>query len=220
MKKDPYEILGVNKDASEAEIKKAFRKKAQKYHPDRSKGQDAEAKFKDVNAAYEILADKNKRAQYDRFGSTDPAGGFQGGGGFGGFEGVDFGDMGGFGDIFETFFGGSRSGGRRSASPSKGSDLEAQITISFSEAVFGIDKKINLNRLEKCQQCRGNGAEPGTKIENCSECHGAGEVRTVQQTILGQIQSSRTCPQCRGEGKVPKKPCRDCAGVGVARKNR
>lgn len=221
MSKDYYKILGVDKNSSQEEIKKAFRKKAHEYHPDKKTGD--EAKFKEANEAYQTLGDEKKKAQYDQFGAgyENMQGGRGGAGGFGGFGDFssggfnvnmdDLGDMfGGFGDMFG--FGGGSSGRRRQ---SRGSDLEMNMTIEFSEAVFGIDKEIKINKKVKCTHCHGNMAEPGTKINTCSTCHGSGRVMRVQRTILGNIQMQATCDHCGGEGKTYEKKCTKCHGSGV-----
>ncbi len=215
MSKDYYELLGVSKTSSEEEIKKAFRKKAHQYHPD--KGGGDEAKFKEVNEAYQVLGNKDKRAQYDRFGSaySNQPGGGQGYGGFEGFGGQgfninmdDFGDMfGGLGDIFG--FG----GGKRKRS-NRGADLELSVSIPFMEAVFGTEKEINLSKAVSCKTCKGNGAEPGTNPETCKTCNGQGRVNQIQQTMFGQVQMQTACPNCHGEGKIITKPCEDCRGSG------
>lgn len=215
---DYYATLGVSKGATPDEIKKAFRKKAHECHPDK-KGGD-EKKFKEVNEAYQVLSNPEKRKQYDQFGSTfeqaGRQGGFSGGQGFGGFNGQgfninmdDLGDI--FGDLGDIFgFGGKR---RRSSTRS-GRDLHMDMTIDFSEAVFGIEKVIELEKVIACEHCHGSGAEPGSKIETCPECQGSGQVRRVQQTILGAIQSVTACPRCQGEGKIISQPCSRCNGQG------
>lgn len=223
MSKDYYKVLGVDKNASQDEIKKAFRKKAHEYHPDKKTGD--EAKFKEINEAYQTLGDTKKKAQYDQFGSGyenmrgGQGGGFGGGfsgfgGGFGGVDMDDLGDMfGGFGDMFG--FGGG--GGRRQ--PSHGADLQMSMTIDFMEAVFGIDKEVRITKKVKCDHCHGNMAEPGSKINTCSTCHGSGRVVRVQRTILGNIQMQATCDHCGGEGKTYEKKCTKCHGAGVVNDN-
>ncbi len=230
MPKDYYEILGVAKDASEVEIKKAYRKAAQKHHPD--KGGD-EAKFKEVNEAYQTLSDKQKRSQYDQFGSAFGQAGGQPGGGFyqqGGFSGQEgFSGFGGgqysqqgfninlddldLGDIFGSFFGGGAGKSRRTG-PIQGDDISVNIEISFEDAFWGVEKEIELYKRDKCERCHGNGAEPGTKIETCKTCNGSGKVRKTQQTIMGAFTQVVTCPDCRGEGKKAQKPCVKCGGDG------
>ncbi len=226
MSKDLYEILGVPKNATDKEIKAAYRKAALKYHPDKNKGdKEAETKFGEINAAYSVLSDQKKRQQYDQFGSVPGAGGSYGGGaggfggfgggGFGGFDGVDFGGGGGFADIFESFFGGGgrRSGGRgRKSATSRGSDIEATIVLTFEEAAFGVTKELEITKPERCDKCAGKGAEPGSPIINCKACSGTGEIRTVKNTILGQMVTSHVCGECEGVGKIPEKKCTKCHG--------
>lgn len=221
-KKDYYDILGVSKDANDQEIKKAYRKMAMKYHPDKHKGDKAaETKFKDINEAYQVLSDKQKRQSYDQFGSADgPGFGGFGGGGFGGqgFNGADFG---GFSDIFETFFGGGAGGGGRSArrtGPVRGANIEGNVRLKFEEAVFGTEKELELTKADTCEQCKGDGVEPGSKMVSCNECSGTGEVRSVQNTIFGQMATSRMCGVCEGVGRVPEKKCTTCHGKGRVRK--
>ena len=212
---DYYKTLGVEKGASEAEIKKAYRKLAQKYHPDT--GQGDEKKFKEVTEAYEVIGDKQKRAQYDQFGSA--GGNFGGGGaGFGGFDfknvNFDFGggNAGGFGDIFDSFFGGGRS--RSSTGPVTGSDVEMVMQIEFEEAIFGTTKNFEVSAYEQCDTCSGNGAEPGSKIKTCDTCSGTGQQIRMQRTPFGQIQSTSVCGSCQGEGRIPEKKCHSCEGQG------
>ncbi|KKT75556.1 MAG: Chaperone protein DnaJ [Candidatus Peregrinibacteria bacterium GW2011_GWA2_44_7] len=212
MNKDLYEILGVSKSATEAEIKQAYRKLAQKYHPDLNTGDEKSAeKFKEINLAYEVLSDPKKRQQYDQFGSTTP-----GGDGFpGGFGGFDASNMGGFADIFETFFGGSgpTGGGQtRKRGPIPGNDIESILKLSFEEAVFGAEKTLELNKAEVCGHCAGQANEPGTPIVTCTACKGTGQIRSVRQTLLGNIQTVQTCSNCHGEGKIPEKKCSQCHG--------
>ena len=214
--KDYYELLGLQKGASDDEIKRAFRKLAVKYHPDRNQGNtEAEEKFKEINEAYQILSDPEKKARYDQFGSAafDGSGGF-GGGGFDGF------DMGGFGDIFDTFFGGGGGSSRRRNGPVRGNDIEYTITLTFEEAVFGVEKEISVTRSENCEHCNGSGAEPGTNVKTCPTCNGAGQVRVQRQTPLGSFVSTSTCDKCNGTGKVVETPCSHCRGKGSARKTR
>ncbi|MBU4216859.1 molecular chaperone DnaJ [Candidatus Parcubacteria bacterium] len=219
MSKDYYKVLGVDKNSSQEDIKKAFRKKAHEYHPDKKTGD--EAKFKEINEAYQTLGDEKKKSQYDQFGSGyenmrgGQGGGFGGfsGGGFGGVDMDDLGDMfGGFGDMFG--FGG---GGRRQQS--RGADLQMNMTIDFAEAVFGIDKEVRVNKKVTCNHCHGNMAEPGSKVNTCSTCHGSGRVMRVQRTILGNIQMQATCDHCGGTGKTYEKKCTKCHGVGVVNDN-
>jgi len=215
-KRDYYEVLGVPRDADEAAIKSAYRKLARQYHPDVNKSPDAEERFKEINEAYEVLSDPEKRRAYDRYGYAATQGGFGAAG-----PATGFGGMGGFSDLFEEFFGGF--GGMRSASrgPVRGDDLRYDLEITFQEAVFGAEKEIEVPRLERCPVCQGSGAEPGTKPIRCPQCHGTGEVRRAQQTILGQFVSVTTCPRCNGEGEVVTTPCSNCRGqkrVTVLRK--
>ena len=219
-KRDYYEVLGLKKGASEDEIKKAFRKMAMKYHPDKNPGdKEAEEMFKEINEAYAVLSDPEKKDKYDRFGHAvvDPNAGFGGGaGGFGGF--------GGFEDIFDMFggaFGGGFGGGSRGRKngPRKGSDLQKSITIDFKEAAFGTKKEIRINKYVKCKTCGGTGAEPGTSKKTCPKCGGSGEVRTAQRTPLGTFQSVSPCPDCNGTGEINESPCKDCGGTGKVRDN-
>ena len=220
-KRDYYEVLGVEKSATDQELKKAYRKLAMKYHPDRNPDdKEAEEKFKEVNEAYEVLSDETKRRTYDQFGheGVNGQGGFGGQGfggqGFGGgFEDI-FGDM--FGDIFGGGFGGS--GRTRRRGPERGADIRQNVTISFEEAAFGKKMSIKINRTEECSECNGSGAKPGTSKKTCSTCNGSGEVRTVQRTPFGNIASSRTCDKCNGEGEVVESPCPKCNGKGNTRK--
>jgi len=230
-KRDFYEALGIKKGASDPEIKKAFRKKAMEYHPDKNPGDKvAEEKFKEVNEAYEILSDKEKKERYDRFGhaGVDPNAGFGGGGGFGGFGGfggggggtgtADFGDI--FGDIFGGMFGGGgQSGQRRRNAPRKGQDLQKSITISFKEAAFGTKKQVVINRNVVCPDCKGTGAEKGTAKKTCPDCNGSGQVQTQQKTPFGTFTNVGTCPRCKGTGEIIEKPCKKCGGSGHIRKN-
>ncbi|MGG7198406.1 molecular chaperone DnaJ [Clostridium butyricum] len=217
--KDYYEVLGLQKGASDDEIKRAFRKLAVKYHPDRNQGNaEAEEKFKEINEAYQILSDPEKKAKYDQFGSAafDGTGGFNGGG-FGGFDGFD---MGGFGDIFESFFGGGGGNSRRRNGPVRGNDIEYTVTLTFEEAVFGVEKEISITRSENCEHCSGSGAEPGTNVKTCPTCGGSGQVRVQRQTPLGSFVSTSTCDHCQGSGKITETPCKECKGKGNIRKNR
>lgn len=217
-KRDYYEVLGLSKNASEADIKKAYRLMAKKYHPDMNPGdKEAEAKFKEVNEAYDVLSDADKKAKYDQFGHAafDPtAGGGYGGGGFGGFG--DFGDI---GDIFGSFFGGGFGGGGRQNrnAPMRGEDVLARVTITFEEAAFGVKKDVSFNRVQKCADCGGSGAAKGSTVETCSVCRGSGQ-RTVTQRIAGMaFQSTATCDACRGSGKIIKEPCTNCRGTGYVK---
>ena len=217
-KRDYYEVLGVDKSADDATLKKAYRTLAKKYHPDMNPdNKEAEAKFKEVNEAYEVLSDPEKKAKYDQFGHAafDPsAGGGYGGGGFGGFG--DFGDI---GDIFGSFFGGGFGGSsqRRRNGPVRGEDISLRLTISFEEAAFGVKKDITYNRVQKCDDCKGSGAAEGSSPETCPHCHGTGQ-RQVTQRIGGMaFQSTTTCDNCRGTGKIIKNPCQNCRGTGYVR---
>lgn len=236
MQKDLYEILGVPKTATDKEIKAAYRKLALKYHPDKNKSdKDAEKKFGEINVAYEILSDSKKRKQYDQFGAVPgapgaPGGGFPGGG-FGGFGGgaqgewapgrQPFENLGGFADIFESFFGGGARGGGggggrgrgRSGGAARGADIEAVVGLAFEEAAFGVTKELEITKPDRCGYCGASGAEPGTPIVNCKACGGTGEIRTVKNTILGQMVTSRGCSECGGEGKVPERKCSKCHGT-------
>lgn len=233
-KRDYYEVLGVNKNATEDELKKAYRKLAKQYHPDANldKKAEAEAKFKEVNEAYETLSDPQKRKMYDQFGPDGPQGFGGGQGPFGqqggyysydgsGFDG--FGDFGDLGDIFSSFFGGgfgARSGQstKKQNGPRKGADLNLHMEISFEEAYLGVEKEILITRNETCNHCHGTGAKPGTNPIRCPECQGTGQVKQVQNTILGQVQTTRTCTTCHGTGEIIKEACEECRGKGTIRK--
>ncbi|MFL0251191.1 molecular chaperone DnaJ [Clostridium neuense] len=219
-KKDYYEVLGLQKGASEDEIKKAFRKLAIKYHPDKNRGnKEAEEKFKEINEAYQVLSDPEKKANYDRFGTAD----FNGaGGGFGDFQG-GFGDFSDLGDIFSSFFGGGFGGGgarRNPNAPERGNDLEYTITLTFEEAVFGVKKEINLTRNEACETCHGTGAKPGTSAKKCDKCGGSGRIRVQRNTALGSFVTETSCDKCGGKGTIITDPCPDCHGSGSVRKRR
>ncbi len=219
-KRDYYELLGIQKGASDEEIKKAYRKMAKKYHPDLNKGDAAaEQMFKDVNEAYSVLSDPQKKSRYDQFGhaGVDPSYGAGGGGGYGGFGGMDF-DV---SDIFSSFFGGGFGGGasRRNA-PIQGEDREVRVNLTFEEAVFGCEKEIKFNRIEMCDDCKGSGAAKGTSPETCSKCSGTGQVRVQQRTPFGVMQTQRTCDACGGKGKTVKTPCSSCSGSGYVRKHK
>ncbi len=218
-KRDYYEVLGVDKNASADEIKKAYRKSAMKYHPDRNPGdKNAEEKFKELGEAYEVLSDPDKKSRYDQFGhaGVDPnygggAGGY--GQGFGGFGG--FGD---FGDIFGDIFGGGRSRGRTRNAPRQGEDVGTRLELAFEEAAFGTEKEVTVQRIENCGSCNGSGSADGA-IETCSQCRGTGQVRTTQSFMGMQMQSTATCPTCSGRGKIVKNPCNTCRGKGKVRRN-
>lgn len=220
-KRDYYEVLGVQKNAGEDEIKKAYRSLAKKYHPDMNPGdKEAEVKFKEVNEAYAVLSDPDKRSKYDRFGHAafDPAsgGGGSGFGGFGGFGGADFD----FGDIFSSFFGGGSSSRGRQNMAIEGDDVATRVTISFEEAAFGCKKDISFARIESCGECGGTGAEKGSSVESCATCRGTGRVTVQQQTMLGYMQTQRSCQSCRGTGKIIKSPCKNCNGKGRIKINK
>ncbi|MBO7253078.1 MAG: molecular chaperone DnaJ [Oscillospiraceae bacterium] len=221
-KRDYYEVLGVQKSATPEEIKKAYRKSAMKYHPDRNPGdKDAEAKFKEVGEAYEVLSDEGKRSRYDQYGfaGVDPnygAGGGYGGSGFGGFGG--FGGFDDLGDIFGEFFGGGRSSGRSTQNaPRRGENVMSHLELTFEEAAFGCEKEVATQRIENCAVCHGSGSSDGV-METCTQCAGRGQVRTVQNFMGMQMQSTTTCPQCSGRGKIIKNPCGTCKGKGKVRK--
>ncbi|MCC7117142.1 MAG: molecular chaperone DnaJ [Anaerolineales bacterium] len=207
MSSDYYEILGVGRNATDDELKAAFRKLARQYHPDVNKDPHAEEKFKEINEAYGALSDSEKRARYDRFGKE----GLGGSGGFHDYT-VDI------NDLFEGLFGGFGGGRRSRNAPRRGRDLQMQISLTFEEAVFGVEKEIEFSRDEPCSHCQGNGAEPGTKPVKCSTCNGQGEVRQVRQTFLGQMVQTGTCPTCNGRGEIISTPCKVCRGSGLERK--
>ncbi|WP_281888302.1 molecular chaperone DnaJ [Paenibacillus sp. YYML68] len=212
-KRDYYEVLGVGKDSSQEDIKKAYRKLARQYHPDVNKAADAETKFKEAKEAYDVLSDDQKKAQYDRFGHVDPnQGGFGGGGGGG--------DFGGFGDLFDMFFGGGGGQRRNPNAPQRGNDLQYTLTIEFKEAVFGKKLDIHIPRTETCDTCHGSGAKPGTKPDTCGVCHGSGQQEVVQNTAFGRIVNRRVCSACQGQGKTIKDKCSTCHGNGKVKKQR
>lgn len=216
-KRDYYEVLGVGKNASADEIKKAFRKAAVQHHPDKEGGD--EAKFKEINEAYEVLKDDKKRQRYDQFGHAGVGGnssGFEGFGGQGQNINFDFGDLG-LGDIFSSFFGGG--GGQQRSRQTRGRDVETDVTITFEEAVFGTEVDLNLRLESVCEHCKGVAAEPGYELKTCDECKGAGQVNRVVRTVFGNIQQATICPKCSGRGKVPEKVCSVCSGKGTVRKN-
>ena len=207
-KRDYYEVLGVSKTATDDEIKKAYRSLAKKYHPDVCKEPDAEAKFKEVQEAYEVLSDSTKRQQYDQFGHEGPMGGA------GGFDGFNFGGggFGGFEDIFSSFFGGGRT--QTNTGPKRGRNIKTSITLTFEEAAFGVEKEITLNKLDTCKDCSGTGAMSGKDIETCPRCHGRGKVIVEQNSFFGRIQTEAVCPNCNGKGKTIKNKCTTCHGEG------
>jgi len=216
-KRDYYELLGISKSASPDEIKKAFRKAAVEHHPD--KGGD-ESKFKEINEAYEVLSNPDKRKRYDQFGHAGVGGARSGPSGFGGFGGqemhFDFGDLG-LGDIFSSFFGGQGSG-RSSSRQSRGRDIETSVDLAFEQAVFGTDIDLRLNLNDTCEHCSGKTVEPGHDMKTCNECRGSGQVVTVTKTIFGNIQQATICSSCEGRGKIPEKKCTLCHGKGVKNK--
>ena len=220
-KRDYYEVLGIQKGASEDEIKKAYKKLARKYHPDMNPGdKEAEEKFKEVNEANEVLSDPEKKARYDQFGfaGVDPNyGAGAGGGAYGG--GFDFGDL---GDIFGSFFGGGFGGGQRRNpnAPQRGESIRASVSASFTEAAFGCEKSVTLERSEQCPTCKGNGCAPGTTPEICPDCHGTGTVQTRRQTPMGVFASNGPCRKCGGTGRLIHQPCSDCRGTGAVRKRK
>ena len=222
-KRDYYEVLGVSKGASQDEIKKAYRKLAKANHPDLNPGDAAaEARFKEINEAYEVLSDSAKRARYDQFGfaGVDPSYGGGGGGFGGGFSGdFDFGDL---GDIFGSFFGGGFGGGsaRNRNGPQRGESLRMGLTITFEEAAFGCEKEVSLDRVEQCETCGGSGAAPGTSLETCSNCGGSGTVQQRRQTPMGVFATTSACPRCGGRGKIISSPCSSCNGSGQTRKRK
>lgn len=218
-KRDYYEILGVNKTATTDELKKAYRKLALKYHPDKGGDAEAEGKFKEINEAYSVLSDPEKRKAYDQYGHDGPFGANSGGfkqnyQQYGGFNGqnmdFDLGDLGGFGDIFETFFGSSR--GRSTRRKKRGADIEARIKIDFMEAAFGAEKDFKLLKMNVCDRCYGTGAEPGVGQKTCPTCHGKGQITTQARTVFGTFAQTAICPECQGIGKVPEKKCSKCSG--------
>ena len=224
-KRDYYEVLGVSKGASDDEIKKAYRKLAKKYHPDMNPGdKEAEAKFKEVNEAYSVLSDEQKRARYDQFGHAGVDPNYGAGGPGGGFGGFDMGDID-LGDIFGSFFGGGGfggfgGGGQRRNGPQKGESLRANLTITFEEAAFGCEKEINLNRTEECDVCHGSGCQPGTTAETCPDCRGTGVVRVQQRTGGFAFSSTAACTRCHGTGKIIHSPCKSCGGTGSVKKSK
>ncbi len=218
-KRDYYEVLGVSKDASDADIKKAYRKLAKENHPDLNPGdQAAEARFKEINEAYEVLSDGDKKARYDQYGHAGVDPNFGAGGGFGG-EGFDFGDL---GDLFGSFFGGGFGGQRRANpnAPQRGESIRQSLAISFEEAAFGCEKAVTVERYETCETCHGNGCEPGTTPEICPDCHGTGVVQVRRQTPMGVFATSSPCGRCGGKGKIIHQPCKECHGNGAVRRRK
>ncbi len=209
-KRDYYEVLGVKRQATDEELKKAYRKLAFQYHPDRNNDKNAEARFKEVNEAYEVLSDPQRRSNYNHFGHAGVDGGF--GRGFDGF------DFGGFGDIFDTFFGSTTR--KRRSTAERGSDLHVQVEITFEEAAFGCERELEIERIEPCSVCHGIGSEPGSNPERCPNCGGSGEVRRTQQGIFGHFTNITTCPQCGGRGTIITNPCKQCNGSGREQRER
>jgi molecular chaperone DnaJ len=203
-KRDYYEVLGIDRNATDEEVKKAFRKLAFKHHPDHNHEDGAADKFKEINEAYEVLSDPDKRSAYDRFGHGGAEGFFGRG-----FEGFNFG---GFGDIFDAFFGGAATAARQA--PQRGADLHYGITITLEEAAFGCEKEINISRTENCSRCRGTGSQPGSQPSRCPNCNGTGQMRRVQQSIFGRFTTTTACPKCHGEGRIITEPCSQCKGTG------
>ena len=220
-KRDYYEVLGVSKGASEDEIKKAYKKMARKYHPDLNPdNKEAEERFKEVNEAYEVLSDPNKKARYDQFGFAGVDPNYGAGAGGAGFDGgFDFGDL---GDIFGSFFGGGFGGGRRTNpnAPQRGESIRLSVAISFEEAAFGCEKEVSVDRTEECGACHGSGCAPGTSPEVCPDCHGTGQVQVRRQTPMGVFATSSPCSRCGGKGKIIHQPCPDCRGTGAVRQRR
>ncbi len=210
VKRDYYEVLGLSREANDEEVKKAFRKLAFKYHPDRNPEDGSADKFKEVNEAYEVLSDADKRASYDRFGHDGAEGLFGQG-----FDGINFG---GFGDIFEAFFGGAGTTTRQASQ--RGTDLRYTINIAFEEAALGCEKEIDIARTEMCAACRGSGAKPGSQPGRCPTCNGTGQIRRVQRSLFGQFINTAICSQCHGEGRIITEPCPDCRGGGVQKQKR
>ena len=225
-KKDYYDLLGVEKTASENDIKKAYRKLAMKYHPDKfsnaseKEKKEAEEKFKEVNEAYQVLSDPDKRAKYDRFGHAAFENGGAGAGGFGGFSG-GFEGFGNAEDIFSSFFGGGGGfggfGGGRQRGPEPGADLRVDVTLTLEEVAKGVEKEINYRRQAKCKTCNGTGAEPGSNLKTCDKCNGTGKIKVTQRTVFGNFQSVEECDKCKGKGKIPEKKCKTCNGTGLER---
>jgi molecular chaperone DnaJ len=211
--RDYYEVLGVERGAGDAEIKRAFRKLAQQWHPDVNTESSAQERFKEINEAYQVLSDPQRRQQYDMFGRAGVGGGA-------GSAGFDPSNLGGFGDIFDAFFGGSMGGAARRARPQTGSDLRYDLRITFEEAVLGTEKELEFPVLGRCDTCSGTGAQAGTSPVECPQCKGRGEIRSLRQTMLGQMVSASPCPRCRGEGKIVESPCATCRGEGRTERRR
>ena len=212
-KRDYYDVLGVSRTASEEDIRKAFRKLALEHHPDRNRSEGAAERFKEINEAYQVLSDADKRGRYDRFGHDAVSSN----GGARGFEGFE--NFGGFGDIFDAFFGGT-AGRARSTAAQRGADLQHSVTIDFEEAVFGTEVELELHRTEVCAECRGTRSKPGASMSKCVDCNGAGQVRRAHRSMFGQFVQVATCPKCRGEGKMVTDPCPQCRGGGRQRRSR
>ena len=211
--RDYYEVLGISRSNSDEDIREAFRKKALEYHPDRNKSPDAEAKFKEINEAYQVLSDPQKRAQYNQFGHA----GVRSNGGFERpFDGFDV--FGGFGDIFDSFFG--DVSGRRTREAQRGADLQHRVVLSFEESVFGAERQVEVSRLDLCRRCSGEGSEPGTAVNTCGSCRGRGQVRRSQRSIFGQFTQVVGCSTCQGRGKVVETACETCRGAGAERRKR
>jgi molecular chaperone DnaJ len=221
-KKDYYEVLGVSREATDADIKKAYRSLARKYHPDMNPDhkKEAEEKFKEGHEAYEVLSDPDNRARYDQYGHAgfDNNSGRGQGADFGGFG--DFGSFGGFGDLFDVVFGGGGGAQQRHSGPQKGEDLQMEIDVKFEEAAFGVEREVSIHRWEDCDQCHGSGAAPGSKPVTCPTCGGSGQVRVTQTIAFGRFQTIQTCSRCYGEGKIIEKPCAACSGRGKVRRLR
>ncbi len=212
--KDYYDVLGVGREASAQDLKKAYRRLAMEFHPDRNPSADAADRFKEITRAYEVLSDPDKRSLYDRFGHAGVDGAAGGPQGFEGFQTFE-----GFGDIFDAFFGGGGRAGRRRG-PAKGADLRYNLRLTFEEAVFGCEKEIEFVRLDRCSRCSGKGTEPGTDLAVCPDCNGAGQIRRAQQSIFGQFVNVSTCGRCQGEGRIVTNPCTECRGTGRKRESR
>jgi molecular chaperone DnaJ len=215
-RRDYYDILGVPRGASDAEVKRAFRKLAQQWHPDISTDPQADERFKEINEAYQVLSDPQRRQAYDLFGRADSGGAAEGFGSFGGFQT----GFGGFSDLFDAFFGSAGAGTARRPRPPTGSDLRYDLRLTFQESIAGAEKEIEFNSLDRCARCEGSGAEPGTSPTTCPQCNGSGEVRQVRSTMIGQMVNVSPCPRCRGLGRVISDPCRECGGQGRVERKR